>query len=184
MVICQQNQIVHVLHIQRRGDLLIKGPAQRSVLQLARAQVRQQAMLLAVHDLLRGKGDVDQILIQRPGERLAQQLQILFRLLLRHQTQRLIQLGDDLTGAVDETAVNMSDRVLLRLPPAAQLTQFLLIHATVVLSECSHSRRQKSSRRSRPVLYYTRRQDCNTEKNAAGVTVLHFCCCIFSCGLV
>ena len=40
----------------------------------------------------------------------------------------LIQVGDDLLIAVDIAAVNTADGTFLRPPPAAQLTDFFLIH--------------------------------------------------------
>ena len=128
VVVGDQKQVVRVAHVERRDHLFIEALAERIVLQLARAQGHQELVLLAFHHLLRGKHNVDQILIQRSGQRLAQKLKIFFRLRRRHQTQRFVQIGDDLAGAVDKAAVNMANRVFLRLPPAAQLAQFFLIH--------------------------------------------------------
>ena len=80
MVVGQQDQIVLIVQLQRRGDFLIKGLPQLCILQLAGAQLGQELVLRAVHDLLRGKRNVDQVLVQRAGQRLAQQLQIVLRL--------------------------------------------------------------------------------------------------------
>ena len=126
-IVGQQEQIA-AAHVQALDYLLVKGLPDRTVLQLAGAQLHEEAVLLAVHHLLGGKDNVDQVFAQRPGQRLFQKAQIFFRLLLGHDAQGFVQIGDNLFVGVDQAAVNPADRVFLRPPPAAQLTDFFQIH--------------------------------------------------------
>ena len=124
----QEDQIAAVLHIDRVDDAAVKGVSQLLVLQLGLSQRGQQPVLVAVHDLLCGKGDVDQILPQRPGEGLFQKLQVFFRLFLAQQAHGFVKGGDDLPAAVHIAAVNMADAAPVQPDAAAYFIQFLLIH--------------------------------------------------------
>ena len=124
----QQDQIVVLPHVQGADDLLVKGIPGLRVLQLGRPQGGEQAVLLAVRHLLGGKHDVNQVPAQGAGQGLFQQAQVFFRLLLGHEAQGLVDIGDDLAAAVHIAAVNTADGALLRPEPAAQLTQLSLVH--------------------------------------------------------
>ena len=127
-VVSQQDQVVALLQLQGADELLIKTLPQGAVLQLAVPKGGEQPVLLAVRHLPGGEHDVDQVPAQSAGQGLLQQAQVLLRLLLGHGAQGRVQIGDDLPAAVDITSVDAADGALLRLEPAAQLADFLLIH--------------------------------------------------------
>ena len=124
----QEDHIAAVLHVNGIDHAAVKGVSQLLVLQLRLSQGGEQPVLVAVHDLLCGKGDVNQVLPQRPGQGLFQQLQVFFRLLLAEQAHRLVYGGNDLPAAVDVAAVNMADAAPVQPDAAAYFIQFSLIH--------------------------------------------------------
>ena len=90
-------------------------------------------MLLAVRHLPGGEHDVDQVLLQLAGEGAAQEGEVLLRLVLGHDPQRGVQVGDDLLVGVDVATIDFGDGILVRLEPAAQLADFTLIHGDLAL---------------------------------------------------
>ena len=92
----QEDQVVLLPHVDAVDDAAIEGLPQPRVAQLALAQGGEKAVLLAVHDLFGGKGDVQQVLAQRARQRLFQQRQILLLLLPGDKSHGLVDLGDDL----------------------------------------------------------------------------------------
>ncbi len=54
--------------------------------------------------------------------------QKLFRFLLGHHAQRLVELRNDLPLLIDITAANVGDVALFRFEPAAQLGNFFFVH--------------------------------------------------------
>ena len=68
----QKEEVVGPLQLQAVDDLLIEGLARLPVLQPAVPQGGEQAVLLAVHDLLGGEDDVDEVFPQGPGQGLFQ----------------------------------------------------------------------------------------------------------------
>ena len=88
-------------------------------------------MLVAVRHLLGGEHQVKQVLSQLAGEGFFQQGEILLRLLLGHEGQGLVQVGDNLPAGIHIAAVNALHGVFLRLPPAAQLGHFFCIHRKI-----------------------------------------------------
>ena len=94
-------------------------------------QGHQQLMLLALRYLSGGKTDIKQVAVKPAGQRAPQDGQQLFALLLAHQGQRLIKLGENLPFFIDITSPHMGDGALIRLEPAAQLRYFLFIHGPV-----------------------------------------------------
>ena len=126
-VVGQQQQVA-ALQVQGLHGLLVKGLAGLPVLQARLPQGHQQFVLLAVHHLLGGEHQVDEMLPQPSGEGFLQQGEVLLRLLLGQHGQGLVQIGDELPPLVDKAPVDAAHRVFLRLPPAAQLRDLFRIH--------------------------------------------------------
>ena len=123
----QENEVV-ALHRGAGDDLLVEGLAGLLILQTGLPQGGEQPVLRAVHHLLGGKGDVHQIFAQSPRQGLFQKAQVLFRRLLGGHAQGNIQVGDNLSVAVDKTAVDPADGAAGRTEAAAQLAQFFFVH--------------------------------------------------------
>ena len=107
---------------------MIEFVSDLAVLEFRIPQGHQEAVFVAVHDLLVGKGNVDQVSSQAPGEGFFQEAQIFFRLLLGHIAQGFVQVGNHVPAAVDITAVNTAYGVLFRPETAAKLANFFQIH--------------------------------------------------------
>ena len=90
-VIGHQDQVVLVFHVDVVDDAAVEFFPQGGVGQLALAKRGEQAVFLAVHDLLRGKGNIQQVLPQGAGQGLFQQAEVFLRLFLGQQTERLIK---------------------------------------------------------------------------------------------
>ena len=124
----QQDQVVGLSHVQcvdqPTAEILPGG----RVLQLRLPHGLQQAMLVTVRYLRRGKCDIHQVLAQGPGEGLFQKAQIHFLLLLLHEAHRGVDPGNDLLIAVDIAAKDLGNAVFIQLEAPADLVEFFLIH--------------------------------------------------------
>ena len=111
-----------VLHAREQrvhgGIVLERGPAHR----------HEQPVLIAAHDLLVGERDVDQVLADRAGERLADDGKHILALHERQRADGLGELGDDLALFIDIAAADAHQIALLGPKTAAQLGKILLIH--------------------------------------------------------
>ena len=67
-IVGQQDQVVAAVHVQRLDDRIVKRLAHGRVLELAVPQRHQQLVLGAVHHLLGGEHDVDQVFALGAGE--------------------------------------------------------------------------------------------------------------------
>ena len=126
-----QKQQVAALQVQALHGLLVEGLPGLQVLELRIPQGHEQPVLVAVRHLLGGEHQVKQILPQLAGEGFFQQGEILLRLLLGHEGQGLVQVGDNLPTGIHIAAVNALHGVFLRLPPATQLGHFFCIHRKI-----------------------------------------------------
>ena len=77
-----------------------------------------------VHHLLRGKLNVHQVLAQGARQGAADDAEDHLGLLLVHQSQGLVELGDNLPVLVDVAAPDVGDAVFLRPETAAELSNF------------------------------------------------------------
>ena len=127
-VMGQKDEIVGIPHIQRLHRLLEEFQAQSLVLQVSIPKVREQTVLLPFRHLPGGKADVQQVSAQSAGQGFFQQAEILLRLLLMQDAQRLVQIGNNLFSGVDITTIHMADKRLFRMKAAAQLADFSSVH--------------------------------------------------------
>ena len=127
-IVGQQHQVVAVIHIQRLDDLIVERLAHGRVLELGFPQRHEQLVFGAVHDLLGGEYDVDQIFPLCAGKGFFEKAEIFFGFLRRHGGEGFIQIGDDLFFGVDVAAIDMADGIFVRAEPAAQLADFFAIH--------------------------------------------------------
>ena len=82
----EQDEIVRLAHVDALDDLAAERLARGRVFQLRLAQGLEQAVLVAVGHLLRGKDHIDEVFAQRAGERFFEQRQVHLLLLLPHET--------------------------------------------------------------------------------------------------
>ena len=133
-VIGHEDQVVFLLKAEILRQQGAEALAQCLVLQPGLAQLAQQAVLLAVTDLLGCKGHIHQILAHAAGETFVQQGKIGLLLLLVQHAHRLVKVGDHLPGgAVHITAVEVGNIILGRLKPPLQLTDFFVVHDLLLL---------------------------------------------------
>lgn len=85
-------------------------------------------MLVGIGDLLCGEREVEQVLIRRAGQRAAEDRQIFFPVLLRHQAERLPERGQNLAAGRDIAAVNSGQIGAVRLHAAPQLADLFVCH--------------------------------------------------------
>lgn len=123
-----EDEVVPVLHVQRLDDGFVESVPERRVFQFCFPKLGEKPVLLAVHDLLCGEGQVQKISAQSAGEGFLQQGQVFFRLLFGQQAQRFIQVGDYLPVSVDVAAIDIADAVPLGADAAANFIQFFLVH--------------------------------------------------------
>ena len=126
-VVHQQDQVV-ALDLQTLDHPLEELLHRLIHLQVRVAQRREQPVRVAVHHLIRAERDLHQVLARRAGEHLAEQRQILLRLLLRQGQQRVTEAGDDLPLLVHVAAEDAVDAVLVGVEPSANFGNFLSVH--------------------------------------------------------
>ena len=99
----------------------------------------QQPVLLGIHDLARGKGEIHQVLAQRAGERLFQDGQQLFGFRFLHEREGRGKLRHHLALFVDVTPADVLHHILPRAELAADFRRFFLVHfaCSFPVSVCS-----------------------------------------------
>ena len=124
----------HVARVQGDGgdNGLVKGPEHVLVLEGALPQGGEQAVLVAVRHLARPEGDVQQVLVLLAREHLAEESQVLFRLVLGHQAHGLVKFGDDLLLHADVAAADVGDIVPVRPEAPPELGDFFAVHGYLV----------------------------------------------------
>ena len=130
----------HVVALMRQQDQEIFFKADRAddgleqllprllVVQRRLAQAHEQPVLVGIGDLLCGEREVEQVLIRRAGQRAAEDRQIFFPVLLRHQAERLPERGQNLAAGRDIAAVNSGQIGAVRLHAAPQLADLFVCH--------------------------------------------------------
>ena len=124
----QQDQVV-ALDLQALDHPLEELLHRLIHLQVRVAQRREQPVRVAVHHLIRAERDLHQVPARRAGEHLAEQRQVLLRLLLWQGQQRVTEAGDDLPLLVHVAAEDAVDAVLVGVEPSANFGYFLSVHA-------------------------------------------------------
>ena len=124
----QQDQVVP-LHRRALDDLLKQRADRAGVLQPGVPQGHEQMVLLPLRYLAGIKLNVQQILLGRSRQCLAQHRQNLLRLLLPGKGQRLVKFRDDLPVFIDVAPPHMGDVALIRLEAAPQLRDLFFCHA-------------------------------------------------------
>ena len=135
-IVSHQDQVVLIFHVQVVDDAAVKLLPQGGICQLALAQGGKQSVFFTVHNLLRGKGNIQQVFPQRAGKGLLQQTEVLLDLFLAEQAQRLVDGGNDFLVCIDIASIDMMDGVVVRTNTPADLTEFFLIHS---VGSCSFS---------------------------------------------
>ena len=119
------------LHVQPLNSPLEKNLYRLFVLEPGVPQSHKQTVFVAVYHLLRGKGNIHQLLPQRSRQSPLQQGQKSFALILTEQSKGLVKLGNNLPVFVDAATANVGNAAPVRPKPAAQLRNFFLVHSSL-----------------------------------------------------
>ena len=128
----QQDEVVF-LKADRADDRLEQLLPGLFVVQRGLTQAHEQAVLVGIGDLLCAKGQIEQIPVRRAGQGPAEDRQILFLVLLRHQAERLTERGQNFTAGGDIAAVDGGQIGAVRLHTAPQLADLFVGHGKRLL---------------------------------------------------
>ena len=123
----QQDEEV-LLKADRADDRLEQLLPGLFVVQRGLAQAHEQTVLVGIRDLLCSKGQIEQIPVRRAGQGPAEDRQIFFLVLLRHQAERLAERGQNFTAGGDVAAVDGGQIGAVRLHTAPQLADLFVGH--------------------------------------------------------
>ena len=128
----QQDEVVF-LKADRADDRLEQLLPGLFVVQRGLTQAHEQAVLVGIGDLLCAKGQIEQIPVRRAGQGPAEDRQILFLVLLRHQAEWLTERGQNFTAGGDIAAVDGGQIGAVRLHTAPQLADLFVGHGKRLL---------------------------------------------------
>ena len=128
-----EDEIVVFAGVYAVDDAVIKALPQVRILQLALPEGGEQAVLLAVHHLLCGEGDIQQVFAESTGERLFQEVEIDFGFGAAENADGFFKFRDDLPVGVDIASVDAPDVVVIRPDSPPDLAEFFLIHESPLL---------------------------------------------------
>ena len=126
-VVGQKNQVVG-LHGYRGDDLPVELLRRILILQPGGPQGLQQLVLLTLHHLLGGEGDVHQVFAQGARQRLFQDGQHLFLLVVQHQGDGSGELAQNFPLVADIAAAELGNIGEIRPEPPAKLGYFSFVH--------------------------------------------------------
>ena len=128
----QQDEVVF-LKADRADDRLEQLLPGLFVVQRGLTQAHEQAVLVGIGDLLCAEGQIEQIPVRRAGQGPAEDRQIFFLVLLRHQAERLTERGQNFTAGGDIAAVDGGQIGAVRLHTAPQLADLFVGHGKRLL---------------------------------------------------
>ena len=85
-------------------------------------------MLFSADDLLRCKGEIDEVFSQCAGQRFLKNSEKFLCFGLIHQSEGWAEFGENFASAVDAAAADFCDVGLLWPEPAANFSDFLFVH--------------------------------------------------------
>ena len=121
---CSRQSVLYIL------EQLLPG---LFVVQRGLTQAHEQAVLVGIGDLLCAKGQIEQIPVRRAGQGPAEDRQIFFLVLLRHQAEWLTERGQNFTAGGDIAAVDGGQIGAVRLHTAPQLADLFVGHGKRLL---------------------------------------------------
>ena len=107
------------------------------------AQLHKSVMLRTVHYLLICKCNIENILSVSSRDGLFEQAENEFDLVLAHQSERLVELGNNLVFIVDIAAANAGDACLVGFVSAADFRKLFICHFIILSYTSRHTPRQR-----------------------------------------